>query len=51
MIEIPPYSKIAHPPSNFKWISGSNVQTLWRKYGWTPPSERMPPPPPEKQRK
>jgi hypothetical protein len=21
------------------------VQTLWRKYGWTPPSEKITPPP------
>lgn len=23
----------------FKYTSGSNVQAVWRKYGWTPPSE------------
>jgi hypothetical protein len=24
----------------FKWTRGANVQATWRKYGWTPPSER-----------
>jgi hypothetical protein len=33
---------------DFKWESGSDVQALWRKHGWTPPSEKMLPPPPEK---
>ena len=33
---------------DFKWESGSDVQALWRKHGWTPPSEHMPPPPPER---
>jgi hypothetical protein len=56
MLEKPPYSKISYPstPTNmgkngfveFKWESGSDVQTLWRKHGWSPPSENMTPPPP-----
>jgi hypothetical protein len=25
--------------SAFKFTSGSDVQAVWRKYGWTPPSE------------
>ena len=25
---------------NFKWVAGANVQAVWRKYGWTPPSEK-----------
>ncbi len=25
--------------SVFKFTAGSNVQAVWRKYGWTPPSE------------
>jgi hypothetical protein len=25
--------------TTFKYVSGSNVQAVWRKYGWTPPSE------------
>ncbi len=29
-------------------VSGSDVQAIWRKHGWTPPSEKMLPPPPEK---
>ena len=56
MLEKPPHSKISYPstPTNmskngfveFKWESGSDVQTLWRKHGWIPPSENMTPPPP-----
>jgi hypothetical protein len=34
---------VGHP--DFKWSSGSDVQALWRKYGWTPPSEKIIPPP------
>jgi hypothetical protein len=50
---LPPHSKISYPSipmKDFKWESGSDVQALWRKYGWTPPSEKMLPPPPEKPR-
>ena len=36
------------PNKDFKWTSGADVQTTWRKWGWTPPSEKMTPPPPEK---
>lgn len=25
---------------NFKWVAGANVQAVWRKYGWVPPSEK-----------
>jgi hypothetical protein len=32
------------PNKEFK----SDVQATWRKWGWTPPSEKMAPPPPEK---
>jgi hypothetical protein len=49
MLEKPPYSKISYPSTpakDFKWESGSDVQSLWRKHGWTPPSEGMTPPPP-----
>ena len=28
-----------NPLDNFKWTSGANVQAVWRKYGWAPPSE------------
>ena len=31
-----PWIPVGHP--EFKWTSGSDVQALWRKYGWTPPS-------------
>ena len=58
MLEKPPYSKISYPSTptkmgkngvgEFKWESGADVQALWRKHGWTPPSEVMPPPPPER---
>ena len=41
-----PFIPVGHP--DFKWTSGADVQALWRKYGWTPPSEKLPPPPPEK---
>lgn len=27
------------PLDNFKWVAGSDVQKLWRKHGWIPPSE------------
>ena len=27
------------PLDNFKWTSGANVQAIWRKHGWVPPSE------------
>jgi hypothetical protein len=41
-----PLIPVGHP--EYKWTSGADVQTLWKKYGWTPPSEKMVPPPPEK---
>jgi hypothetical protein len=47
----PPHSKISFPTKpnkDFKWSSGSDVQAIWRQFGWTPPSEKMTPPPPEK---
>ncbi len=50
-ITLPPHSKISYPSvpnKSFKWESGSDVQAIWRKHGWTPPSEKMEPPPPEK---
>jgi len=50
-LEKPPYSKISYPSTpikDFKWESGSDVQAIWRKHGWTPPSEKMAPPPPER---
>jgi hypothetical protein len=42
-----PWIPVGHP--DFKWTSGADVQSLWRKYGWTPPSEKMTPPPLPKQ--
>jgi len=48
MTPLPPHSKICMPPPDFKWKSGSDVQSIWRKHGWVPPSESMTPPPPEK---
>lgn len=41
-----PWVPVGHP--KFQWTSGADVQATWRKYGWTPPSLKMPPPPPEK---
>ena len=38
-----PWVPVGHP--DFKWTSGADVQALWRKYGWTPPSEKRPPMP------
>jgi hypothetical protein len=32
----------------FSYQRGADVQATWRKFGWTPPSEKMTPPPPEK---
>jgi hypothetical protein len=40
-----PWIPVGHP--DFKWTSHADVQALWRKYGWTPPSEKRPPLPPE----
>jgi hypothetical protein len=40
-----PWIPIGHP--DFKWTSGSDVQALWRKYGWVPPSEQRQTPLPE----
>lgn len=28
-----------NPLDNFKWTSGADVQAVWRKQGWVPPSE------------
>jgi len=50
-IPLPPHSSISYPSmpnKDFKWSSGSDVQAIWRRHGWTPPSATMPPPPPEK---
>jgi hypothetical protein len=50
---LPPHSKISYPSvplKEFKWTTGSDVQAIWRKHGWMPPSELLPPPPPEKPR-
>jgi hypothetical protein len=27
------------PAGNHKWTIGSDVQSVWRQFGWTPPSE------------
>lgn len=26
--------------SRFKWTSHGDVQAVWRRFGWTPPSEK-----------
>ena len=31
--------KLADKNSTFKFTAGSNVQAVWRKHGWVPPSE------------
>jgi hypothetical protein len=28
-----------NPLDNFKWVAGADVQKVWRKHGWQPPSE------------
>jgi hypothetical protein len=38
-----PWIPVGHP--DFKWSPGADVQALWRRYGWTPPSEQRPAPP------
>jgi hypothetical protein len=30
---------LAELGSTFKYRPGGDVQSVWRKYGWTPPSE------------
>ena len=33
-------------PGDHVWVPGSDVQSLWKKFGWSPPSEAkraMPP--------
>jgi len=37
-----PHIPVGHP--DYRWPSGADVQSTWRKYGWTPPSEKMTPP-------
>jgi len=32
-------SMLCDPKSTFKYTPGGNVQAVWRKYGWVPPSE------------
>jgi hypothetical protein len=27
------------PLDDFKWVAGADVERIWRKHGWTPPSE------------
>jgi hypothetical protein len=27
-------------PGEHHWAPGSDVQSLWKRYGWTPPSEK-----------
>jgi hypothetical protein len=28
-----------NPYDNFRWTAGSDVQKVWRRHGWTPPTE------------
>lgn len=30
---------LCDPKSGFKYKSGGDCQSIWRKYGWVPPSE------------
>jgi len=34
--------------ATFVYKTGADVQALWRKHGWIPPSELKPAPPPER---
>ena len=27
-------------PGEHQWVPGSDVQSLWRRHGWIPPSEK-----------
>ena len=49
----PKGTKVVYPSKglndkDFNFTRGSNVQEIWREYGWTPPSDGRPPPPPER---
>jgi hypothetical protein len=41
MKETYPWIPAGHP--DFKWTSGADVQSTWRKYGWLPPSGKETP--------
>jgi hypothetical protein len=28
-----------NPLDDFRWVAGADVQKVWRKHGWVPPSE------------
>lgn len=32
-------SSLMEVNSTFKYTSGGNVQSVWKKYGWVPPTE------------
>lgn len=32
--------KVDKPFDNPKWTFGGDVQTIWRRFGWTPPTEK-----------
>ena len=32
-------SFLTDPDGGFKYTPGGNVQSIWRKYGWVPPTE------------
>ncbi len=32
-------SKLTEKNSKFKFTAGSNVQAVWKRYGWTPPTD------------
>lgn len=38
-----PHVPVGHP--DFKWTAGADVQSTWRRFGWTPPSEQRAAPP------
>lgn len=34
-----PFQYAVETNSKFVWTTGADVQKIWRKHGWTPPSE------------
>ena len=37
--EVEHYRSSSNTCDTFRWTAGADVQKVWRKYGWTPPTE------------